>query len=393
MSCSVTEQYEKHYPKNEHHDCSGMHPAKKRNEAMKLLDRYIFRQFAASFLFASITFAALFTLITLVENLDDFFDRGVGISGIAWYYMLALPSTFQITAPVATLLASILTAGRLSASSELAAIRSAGASMSQLMRPYVLGGLLISGINLLNASFLEPAAAKEKISFEKQVLNQTRSGLHEGGNIHVIEPDNRIVTIESFDAKRLLASKVTIEQFSGSRLISRKDASRMLFDPAIDRWILQKAAIRSFGADPGEISFSTGNDTLNLLLSMQSLQELSLQPEEMNLIQHYQYVKEKMQAGFPGLDRARVKLHAKTALPLASLVIIFIGVPLSTVKKRSGLAAEIAIALFIGFLFLGMQKTVASLGYNGIIEPWIAAWLPIFLFIGAGALLYKKAAS
>ncbi len=72
MSCSVTEQYEKHYPKNEHHDCSGMHPAKKRNKAMKLLDRYIFRQFAASFLFASITFAALFTLITLVENLDDF---------------------------------------------------------------------------------------------------------------------------------------------------------------------------------------------------------------------------------------------------------------------------------------------------------------------------------
>ncbi|NTV21423.1 MAG: LPS export ABC transporter permease LptG, partial [Chlorobium limicola] len=40
-----------------------------------------------------------------------------------------------------------------------------------------------------------------------------------------------------------------------------------------------------------------------------------------------------------------------------------------------------------------MQKTVASLGYNGIIEPWIAAWLPIILFLGAGALLYKKAAS
>ncbi|NTV08578.1 MAG: YjgP/YjgQ family permease, partial [Chlorobium limicola] len=272
-------------------------------------------------------------------------------------------------------------------------IRSAGVGMSQLMRPYVLGGLLISGINLLNASFLEPAAAKEKISFEKQVLNETRSGLHEGTNIHVIEPENRIVTIESFDAKHLQASKVTVEQFNGSRLISRKDASRMVFDPAIDRWIMQKAAIRSFGADPGEISFSTGNDTLNLLLSIQSLQELSLQPEEMNLMQHYRYVKEKMQAGFPGLDRARVKLHAKTALPLASLVIIFIGVPLSTVKKRSGLAAEIAIALFIGFLFLGMQKTVASLGYNGIIEPWIAAWLPIILFLGAGALLYKKAAS
>ncbi|NTV08148.1 MAG: LptF/LptG family permease, partial [Chlorobium limicola] len=86
---------------------------------MKLLYRHIFRQFMTSFLFASIAFAALFTLITMVENLDEFFDRGIGISGIVWYYLLALPSTFQITAPVAALLASILTAGRLSASSEL----------------------------------------------------------------------------------------------------------------------------------------------------------------------------------------------------------------------------------------------------------------------------------
>lgn len=83
---------------------------------MKLLDRYIFRQFATAFLFASAAFALLFTLIDMVENLDEFFDRSIGFAGISWYYLLTLPSTFQITAPLSALLASILTAGRLSAS-------------------------------------------------------------------------------------------------------------------------------------------------------------------------------------------------------------------------------------------------------------------------------------
>lgn len=360
---------------------------------MKLLDRYIFRQFVTTFLFASVTFALLFTLIDMVENLDEFFDRRIALSGVAWYYLLTLPSTFQVTAPLSALLASILTAGKLSASNELAAISSAGVSQNGLLRPFLIGGTIICLCNLVNASLLEPAAAVAKIAFQRDKLNETRPGLHEGTNIHILEPDNRVVTIGSFDPVRSKAMNVTIEKFDGAHLRSRKDAPLMVFSPGLNRWILKDAAIRSFGKKPGAFSFRTGNDTLDLALSVQSLRELNLLPEEMNLLQHYRYVKEKMQAGFPALDRARVKLHAKVAMPLASLVIILIGVPLAAVKKRGGIAAEIALALFVGFLFLGMQRTLATMGYNGVIEPWVAAWLPLLLFLGAGLFLLRRSGS
>lgn len=358
---------------------------------MKLLDRYIFRQFAFSFLFASITFAALFTLIDMVENLDGFFDRRVGAAGIAWYYLLSLPATFQVSAPVSTLLASILTAGRLSAQSELAAIRSSGISLNQLMRPFLLGGVIIAVVNICNASLFEPVAASAKIAYQREALNETRPGLHEGANIHILEPDNRVVTIGSFDPAGSRAMNVTIEDFDGPHLRSRTDGPVMVFDGRSKKWIMPKATIRTFGAAPGEVVFRSVRDTLDLALTAESLKELNVLPEEMNLVQHYRYIREKMQAGFPNLERARVKLHAKLAVPLASIVVILIGVPLSAVRKRSGLAAEIALALFIGFLFLGMQRTVATMGYNAMIEPWVAAWLPLLLFLGAGLFLYRKA--
>jgi len=73
------------------------------------------------------------------------------------------------------------------------------------------------------------------------------------------------------------------------------------------------------------------------------------------------------------------------------MLIVLIGVPLSTRKKRSGLALEAATSLLIGLFYLGMLKTIGSLGYDGLINPVLAAWLPNLLILLAGALLYRSA--
>ena len=65
--------------------------------------------------------------------------------------------------------------------------------------------------------------------------------------------------------------------------------------------------------------------------------------------------------------------------------------PLSAKKKRGGLASEISVTLFIGFLFLGLQKTIAIAGYQGILNPMLAAWMPNILFLGIGYIIYKTA--
>lgn len=360
---------------------------------MKLLNRYLFRQFVLAFLFTSVAFVLLFTLIDMVENLDDLFDHGIGAQDTLYYYLLTLPATFQLTAPLSALLATILTAGRLAASSELSAMLSAGITRRNVLFPFLLGAGIICAINLINATITEPAAASAKISFERTRLNETRKGTHENTNIHILEPDNRIVTIGRFNPVSNQAMNVTVEKFGGPHLLSRTDALVMRFETGVNKWIMQDGAIRTFGDNPGSFAFRRGNDTLELALTVQSLRELNVLPEEMNLLQHYRYVQEKMQAGFTGLDRARVKLHAKAAMPLTSLAITLIGVPLALIKKRNGRAAEIALALFIGFLFLGIQRTLATMGYNGVIEPWIAAWLPLLLCLGTGLSLWHRSDS
>ncbi|MBZ4219173.1 MAG: LPS export ABC transporter permease LptG [Chlorobium sp.] len=355
---------------------------------MKILDKYIFRQFAKAFLFTSIAFVCLFVLINMVEKLDEFMDMNLSLWEITRYYLQSIPSTILIISPVSALLSSILVAGRLSFSSELPAIRSAGVSMRQLLTPFFAGGLLILFVNIVNAWWIAPAAFTGKNTFEQHSLTKNPSEPPQNHNIHVLEPGNRIVSIGTLDRDCSKLSTISIEEFKGARLLSRTDADTMRYEPKKRVWVMQNASTRLFTGENEAFHFAAVKP-VKLHLSPKSLAELNLQPDEMNIIRHYRYLTEKQNAGFSGLERSMVKFHNKIALPFSSLIIILIGVPLSAKKKRGSLASEISITMFAGFLFLGLQKTCAIIGYQGIISPMLAAWLPNILFLGIGYIIYK----
>ena len=356
---------------------------------MKILNRYIFRQFAKTFLFTCVVFVFLFILINMVEKLDDFMDRNLSFMEIARYYLLSVPSTLLVTSPVGVLLSSILVAGKLSGSGELSAIRSAGVSMRQLLTPFLAGGVIICCINLYNACWLAPEAFTGITAFE-QHLQSNSERPQKIETLHILESGNRIVSLKSFDTTRSNAKGVSVEEFSGSHLRMRTDADSMRYDATIGEWIMRNASTRHFTGNSDQLK-TVALEPIKLSLTPHSLEELNLQPEEMNIIRHYYYLADKEKAGFSGLERSMVKLHSKIALPFASIIIILIGVPLSAKKKREGLASEISITLFIGFLFLALQKTIAIAGYQGILNPMLAAWLPNILFLGIGYTIYKTA--
>jgi len=323
---------------------------------MKILDRYIFQQFVKTFIFTTITFVSLFILINMVENLGDFMDRKLHFTDIVLYYLRAIPETILITSPVSSLLASILVAGRLAGSSELPAIRSAGVSMSQLLYPFLLGGTIICAVNILNSFWVAPIAAVHNHAFERDHLGKSRSNsAAEGSNLHIIEPGNRVVTIGRLNTSLTAAKEISIEEFSATGIAKRIDGESMRYDSEKKEWAVDKAAERKFTAT-GEEYHTQPTINIPLSLTLKSLAELNLRPDEMQFTHHWQYLSEKKHAGFAGLERTRVKLHTKIAVPFASLIIILIGVPLSAKKNGAGWPQKSASASLPDSSSLGSRK-------------------------------------
>jgi lipopolysaccharide export system permease protein len=92
------------------------------------------------------------------------------------------------------------------------------------------------------------------------------------------------------------------------------------------------------------------------------------------------YIREIEAEGYDATSY-RVDLHSKFAIPFACLIVCLIGTGI-TVRKISahGLAVNITVGIFMIFLYWISQSFCMSLGYGGMLPPFIAAWMSNFIF-------------
>ena len=101
---------------------------------MKLIDKYLIRQFLQTVFFSLLAFIMIFLVIDAMENLDDFIDQNVPWINILHYYFVFTPEIIKLITPVAVLFGALFTAGKVSTLSELTAMRASFTCSSGALR-------------------------------------------------------------------------------------------------------------------------------------------------------------------------------------------------------------------------------------------------------------------
>ena len=112
---------------------------------MKILSHYILREHFAPFIFA--LFVTLFVLIIdLVPNIVDLIiGKNLDALTVLYVFVLNLAWMLSLAVPMATLIATLMAFGRLSADFEILAIKSSGINILRLIFPVLFCGLLMAG--------------------------------------------------------------------------------------------------------------------------------------------------------------------------------------------------------------------------------------------------------
>ena len=139
---------------------------------MKILDKYLIRQFLQIVLFGLIAFTFIFIVIDAMENLDDFIDQDMSTFQIINYYIVFAPEIIKLMTPVAVLFAALFTTGKASSLSELTAMRASGMSIFRFMLPFIITALIISLFSIYFGGYLVPMANKAKIYIEQTYLKK-----------------------------------------------------------------------------------------------------------------------------------------------------------------------------------------------------------------------------
>jgi len=352
---------------------------------MILIDRYVLRQFIQMALFVVVGFMVLFVVVDMMENLDDFLDKQATVGIIASYYFYFLPEIIKLTIPVAMLLSALFTTGRLSTFNELTAMKSSGMSIYRFMAPLILFAFLVSGVSMYFNGWIVPYANKKKfeigrVYFQKNIQYVARN------NIFIQDSPVRILSIGLFDDSRGVAQQVSIQDFdpaNPTHLLNRYDAAEMRWNPQSKTWTLMNGTERNFQGEHEAIRPFTSFPIGTLNFAPEDIRKKQQKPEEMDYGELQQFIENQKRAG-QDVSRWLVEHYEKISFPMASVIVVLFGVPIASVKRRSGVGVQFAIGLLVCFLYIVFLKTSQAFGYNGDLDPLLTAWLANIVFLAAG---------
>lgn len=351
--------------------------------------RYLLQEFGRSVFMTLAAFILLYLCIDFFERIPKFLEHDPSLAQVGIYFLLKIPLIVGQIMPAAVLAGTLLGLGGLARRAELMAMRACGISLWQIATPIVVACAGISvGMLAWNEYVVPPSAARSdyiEVVEIKGKTYQSKFGRNElwyqdrGGftNIDQLNPDGDVIY-------GLTRYQFT-DGFQLNRIVSVGAAT---WNPQTRSWLAEGAY--EVQIDPsGEIQTNPLEaDELDLQETPDQFKGVYRDAEHMSYQELAAEVQDLAEKGINTND-GRVELWLKIAMPFASLVMSLIAIPLASRHSRqSSAAANVGIALVVGFSYWVVLALTTSLGKGEILPPVVAAWTANALFALIGTIFF-----
>ena len=362
----------------------------------RITNLYILKETLPILLIGLLTFTVIL-LMDKILKLIELIVSGVSLSQILMLLFFISPSFLIFTIPMAFLLGTLLSFGRLSGDSEITAFKSSGVSLYQLFFPisilsisaYLLTTFLVFyGLPWGNQGFMATlyliAQSKANIEIKERVFNDMFNGLvvyvdkvplqgkkmegiliydeRDGENVHTI------FAKEGFLVNNPETQEIVLRLLNGDihRFESKTKVYQKLKFDTYDLRIELGKTFAAWGA--------------------------RLKEHEMSVDEIKEKIRKMKSFGLDTTSQ-EVELHKRYAIPFACIVFGLIGVPLGIQPRRSGRSYGFILSIFIILAYYISLTASEILAMKKTFPPFLAGWAPNFLFFGLGVYLLVKAAN
>lgn len=125
---------------------------------IKKLDKLILKAFVGPFIVTFFVTLFVFVMQILWKYIDDLVGKGLDFLTLTKFLIYASATLVTLALPIAILLSSIMTFGKLGENFELVAIKSSGISLLRFMRPLFFVAVVLCFITFLFANYIIPVA-------------------------------------------------------------------------------------------------------------------------------------------------------------------------------------------------------------------------------------------
>lgn len=355
---------------------------------LKRLDWYIIRKFLGTFFFSIVLILSIAIVFDLTEKMDDFFENQIPFKEILLdYYLPFIPYYTNMFSSLFIFISVIFFTSKLAGNSEIIAMMAAGVSYHRLMVPYFVSATFLFLFSFYLGGYVIPPATGKMLAFTDRYVERFTS--ENARNIQMEVEPGTILYIESFQKRSNMGYRASLEHFEGKTLTSRITADRIRYDSVYD-WHLENYIRRDFEGMRESMSRGTRLDTIipirpyELFITAEQAQEMT-NPELLD------YMEKQRARGAGNIQAFETEYHKRWASPLGAFIMTLLGVTMSSKKVRGGMGKNLGIGIVLtaGYILFSTVSTTFSV--NGVMSPFMSAWLPNFIFLIIGIFLYIRA--
>ena len=338
------------------------------------------------FVFTSIIFASD-TFITLIKQIALY---GIPFKVALMIIILNLPTVFVMTIPMGVLLATVMTLNRLSLASEITVMRSCGIGLNRIAKPiFIFAAVMCIASFIINETIV-PITTKQSKDLALWSLGQ--KNIPEGKQNFIFKELQDNGTLKRLFyvgfCKNKVLHNITVLDMSKQDTIQVLQAQDGSTSPA--GWVFNKGAIYTV-AKEGKILNTTFFETSVAQFGIDLSNELKQNvAKEHNFISLLNYMMQNPQLVSTQKNIYLVQLYDKIALPITTIVLVLVGVPLAITPPRVRYNRGFLFSILIIFTYYLIRALSISFGEAGSIPPFLAAWMANIVLTIAGALMYYR---
>jgi len=376
---------------------------------MKILTRYILKEMLGPTLLGF----GFYTFIILMKSLFDFAEmiirRSLPFSTVLKLLGLSLPHIIVLTIPMSLLFGIMIAIGRLSADSEIIAMRSAGISLGFIYRPvfYFSMSIFLLNLYLMNVELPRGNRALETLKselfttfVEKEIKPRVFYDEYSNMVLYVndADPQGRWRGVFLSDATELSDQKIVVAK-NGSLSVVAKNGSLSGVGPKKQVWLdLKEAETHVFKpAKPERYDLNRNASQRFLLPDKYSSQGTSIQAprqlRQMNVVELFEVAKATRGVDPVDYRLAQVEIHKKFAIPFACIAFGVVALPLGLTNRRGGKSSGFSLSIVIILVYYVMINNGEDLARSGKVHPALAMWAANILLTSFGIYLLRRANS
>jgi lipopolysaccharide export system permease protein len=355
---------------------------------MKILDRYIAKNFMIGYAISFFVLIGLRIIIDLFVQLDEFAkhsDLGTVavIRNIVTYYGLQTTLYFRDVGGVVTVVAAAFSLGRMARANELVAMIASGVSAKRIVGPILVLAIFFTGLGVADQELLIPRISDKLVRSHGDVPGQESYAVWfiTDGNGSLICSRRYDVGTSTFHQPTIITRQST-EGTGVLKVTGRISADAMVFNTETGNWDLIKGQFAGTDSDEGTqpIASYHASDLLpkdipvrrrsgfKALLSSRQLSALAAQ-----------------KTAIKDVAQLLSQKHFRVTDPIINLTMLMVSLPVLICRDPKAMKSAILVsfvltaACFVTTFVCKMLATEVPLADRVMPELW--AWLPVFIFL------------